>query len=84
MGSQSDVNRQNTTIDSNTHHVNPHVVDGYYRSDGTYVEEYRRGGEDGYERSNPDDDITNNLNYDESQSGNTDSNSFSYSASSGR
>jgi len=32
-----------------------HWVDGYYRDDGTYVE--------GYERSNPDGDLSNNLNY---------------------
>jgi len=32
-----------------------HWVDSYYRDDGTFVE--------GYERSNPDGDLSNNLNY---------------------
>lgn len=57
-----------TDVDeSNTHHVDPHWVDGYTRDDGTEVEGYWRGGEDGYERSNPDDDLSNNLDsYDDS------------------
>jgi hypothetical protein len=46
------------------HHVDPHWVDGYERSDGTDVEGYWRGGEDGYERSNPDGDPSNNLDSD--------------------
>lgn len=54
-----------------THHVDPHWVDGYQRSDGTKVEGYWRGGSDGYERSNPDGNPDNNLN-----SGNDDSGSF--------
>ncbi|WP_226670803.1 hypothetical protein [Metabacillus litoralis] len=47
--------------ESNTHHVDPHWVDGYTRDDGTEVEGYWRGGEDGYERSDPDGDLSNNL-----------------------
>lgn len=47
--------------DSNIHHVEPHWVDGYERSDGTKVDGYWRGGEDGYNRSNPDGDPSNNL-----------------------
>ncbi|MDF2800656.1 MAG: hypothetical protein K0S61_559 [Anaerocolumna sp.] len=47
---------------SNTHHVDPHWVDSYTRSDGTQVDGYWRGGFDGYERSNPDDSTWNNLN----------------------
>jgi hypothetical protein len=39
--------------DDGTHHVDPHWVDGYERSDGTQVDGYWRGGEDGYERSDP-------------------------------
>ena len=39
--------------DSGTHHVSPHYVESYERSDGTQVEGYHRGGEDGYERSDP-------------------------------
>jgi len=46
---------------SDTHHVDPHWVDGYERSDGTQVDGYWRGGADGYERSNPDGDTGNNL-----------------------
>lgn len=47
----------------NTHHVQPHYVDGYYRADGTYVEGYYRDGDGdtgvdnpngGYEQHNPD------------------------------
>ncbi|MGE6487404.1 hypothetical protein [Paenisporosarcina sp. NPDC076898] len=37
-------------------------MNGYYRSDGTYVEGYRRGGVEGYKRSDPDQDTANNLN----------------------
>lgn len=49
-------------MDSNgIHHVEPHWVDGYERSDGTTVEGYWRGGEDGYYRSNPDGNPFNNL-----------------------
>lgn len=47
--------------DDNTHHVDPHWVDGYERSDGTEVDGYWRGGDDGYERSDPDGDLSNNL-----------------------
>lgn len=54
--------------DDNTHHVDPHWVDGYERSDGTEVDGYWRGGEDGYERSDPDGDISNNLDSSESYS----------------
>lgn len=53
-------------IEDNIHHVDPHWVDGYQRSDGTVVEGYWCGGETGYERSNPDGDVSNNLNYDSS------------------
>ncbi|EJR17899.1 hypothetical protein LKL81_24230 [Bacillus paranthracis] len=38
---------------ADTQHVDPHWVDGYERSDGTEVDGYWRGGDDGYERSNP-------------------------------
>lgn len=46
----------------NTHHVNPHYVEGYTRADGTYVEGYFRDGDGntsidnpngGYEQHNP-------------------------------
>jgi hypothetical protein len=43
----------NSSYDDNTHHVDPHYVEGYHRSDGTYVEGYWRGGDDGYYRSDP-------------------------------
>lgn len=43
----------NKNYDNNTHHVDPHYVEGYRRSDGTYVEGYWRGGDDGYYRSDP-------------------------------
>lgn len=46
------------------HHVNPHYVEGYVRSDGTVVNGYFRDGDgDGYLRSNPDGIKENNLNY---------------------
>jgi len=57
----------------NTHFVNPHYVNGYFRSDGTYVEGYFRDGDGnsaidtpaemggGYIRSNPDGNPFNNL-----------------------
>ena len=48
----------------NLHHVDPHWVDGYDRSDGTEVDGYWRGGDEGYDRSNPDGDLSNNLDYD--------------------
>jgi hypothetical protein len=54
------------TDDDNIHHVDPHWVEGYERSDGTEVDGYWRGGEDGYERSDPDGDVTNNLDYEPS------------------
>jgi hypothetical protein len=50
--------------DDGTHHVDSHYVEGYERSDGTEVDGYWRGGEDGYERSDPDDSLDNNLYYD--------------------
>lgn len=49
--------KSNNTNNSNTwdqHHVESHDVDGYYKEDGTYVEGYERGGEDGYWRDDPD------------------------------
>lgn len=55
--------------DDNIHHVDAHWVDGYERSDGTEVDGYWRGGEDGYDRSDPDDDLSNNLDYDGNDSG---------------
>ncbi len=45
-----------------THHVDSHHVEGYVKDDGTVVADYWRGGEEGYERSNPDDISNNNLN----------------------
>jgi len=48
-------------LDTNFHYVEPHSVEGYMREDGTFVNGYERGGEDGYLRSNPDDSFTNNL-----------------------
>lgn len=47
--------------DPGLHHVDPHYVDGYTRADGTVVNGYIRGGEEGYLRSNPDSSIFNNL-----------------------
>ena len=46
---------------SGIHNVTPHDVSGYQRTDGTYVEGYHRDGDDGYYRSNPDGNISNNL-----------------------
>ncbi|ULL18357.1 hypothetical protein DVH26_30165 [Paenibacillus sp. H1-7] len=43
------------------HHVNPHEVGGYTRADGTEVGPYHRGGDDGYDRTNPDGNPDNNL-----------------------
>ncbi|QCX34700.1 hypothetical protein FDN13_13865 [Caloramator sp. E03] len=43
------------------HHVRPHYVNGYERADGTYIDGYWRGGDNGYYRSNPDGDLSNNL-----------------------
>ncbi|NOU94586.1 hypothetical protein GC093_15355 [Paenibacillus sp. LMG 31456] len=43
------------------HNVDPHWVNSYQRSDGTQVNGYWRGGNDGYNRSNPDGKISNNL-----------------------
>lgn len=65
---------QPLTLDlGNTHFVNPHHVNGYFRNDGTYVEGYFRDGDGnsavdrtveaggGYIRSNPDGNPFNNL-----------------------
>ncbi|WP_338778790.1 hypothetical protein [Metabacillus sp. FJAT-52054] len=62
------------TLDlNNLHFVSPHHVDGYSRSDGTYVKGYFRDGDGntavdhtldlggGYNRSNPDGSPFNNL-----------------------
>jgi len=38
---------------SDSHHVESHWVDDYERSDGTEVDGYWRGGDHGYERSDP-------------------------------
>ncbi|PID19085.1 MULTISPECIES: hypothetical protein [unclassified Sporosarcina] len=46
---------------SEIHHVDPHWVEGYERSNGTKVEGYWRGGNSGYDRSNPDGSLDNNL-----------------------
>ncbi|GAA4830427.1 hypothetical protein GCM10023310_04360 [Paenibacillus vulneris] len=43
------------------HHVDPHEVSGYTRADGTEVEPYHRGGDEGYDRTNPDGNPDNNL-----------------------
>lgn len=53
-----------TAIDSmNTdiHHVDSHSVESYMREDGTFVNGYERGEENGYYSSNPDNSLTNNL-----------------------
>ncbi|WP_039042239.1 hypothetical protein [Sporosarcina sp. ZBG7A] len=47
--------------DDGIHHVEPHPVESYTRSDGTEVQGYHRGGSDGYDRSNPDNSTSNNL-----------------------
>ncbi|MFE8704005.1 hypothetical protein ACFYKX_25885 [Cytobacillus sp. FJAT-54145] len=59
-----------------THDVNPHYVQDYTRNDGTHVDGYWRDGDGnthhdltaseggGYERTNPDGDLTNNLGFD--------------------
>lgn len=57
-----DYGTYDTDYDLNIHHVEPHRVDGYYRSDGNYVDSYWRGGDDGYYRSDPDGYLYNNLN----------------------
>lgn len=56
-----DIETDTVEYDDNIHHVDPHMVDGYERSDGTQVDGYWRGGEDGYDRSDPDGDSSNNL-----------------------
>lgn len=43
-----------TVENPNNHHVDPHWVNDYYREDGTHVEGYWRGGNSGWEQSNPD------------------------------
>lgn len=48
---------------ADVHHVEPHDVEGYTRSDGTEVSGYHRGGEDGYLRSDPDIFKENNLKF---------------------
>ncbi|MBD7912787.1 MULTISPECIES: hypothetical protein [Clostridium] len=48
--------------DNNIHHVRPNDVQDYYRQDGTHVDGYHRGGDEGYYRSNPDGRTDNNLN----------------------
>ncbi|WP_246188130.1 hypothetical protein [Paenibacillus tengchongensis] len=60
-------------INPEQHFVHPHFVEPYYREDGTYVEGYWRDGDGdtdidlsmedggGYMRTNPDDDILNNI-----------------------
>ncbi|WP_050615161.1 hypothetical protein [Bacillus testis] len=45
-----------------THHVDSHYVQAYDRSDGTHVDGYWRGGDTGYEQTNPDNTTLNNLN----------------------
>jgi len=49
-------------VSTETHHVEAHSVNSYEKSDGTVVESYWRGGDEGYERSNPDGISSNNLN----------------------
>ncbi|WP_423408357.1 hypothetical protein AABM38_22360 [Heyndrickxia sp. MSNUG] len=61
------------TSDPGLHFVNPHHVQGYTRSDGTVVDDYWRDGDGdtsddltvdeggGYDQTNPDGDLTNNL-----------------------
>jgi hypothetical protein len=51
------------SFETNYHHVNPHHVDGYERSNGTHVSGYWRGGTDGYSQTNPDGIESNNLSY---------------------
>ncbi|NIK78825.1 hypothetical protein FHS15_003971 [Paenibacillus castaneae] len=63
------------TVNPEQHFVNPHYVESYYREDGTYVEGYWRDGDGdtsvdlqvedggGYMQTNPDDDLTNNLDF---------------------
>ncbi|WP_282936568.1 hypothetical protein [Paenibacillus sp. RC67] len=43
------------------HHVEPHEVGPYTRADGTEVGPYHRGGDWGYDRTNPDGNPDNNL-----------------------
>jgi hypothetical protein len=68
----SDLDAQSEDV--GVHHVEPHYVDGYERSDGTHVEGYYRDGDGnpettlteedggGYIRSNPDGISSNNIN----------------------
>lgn len=60
-------------INPEQHFVNPHVVDPYFRTDGTFVQGYWRDGDGntdvdlnvnqggGYMRTNPDDSLLNNF-----------------------
>lgn len=47
---------------NHVHIVKPHYVHTYVKSDGTVVEGHLRGEGEGYLRTNPDGDQTNNLN----------------------
>ena len=49
----SDNSSDDSSSESDYNHVEPHYVDSYYRDDGTQVDGYWRGGDDGYWRSNP-------------------------------
>jgi hypothetical protein len=61
--------------DPGTHFVDPHYVQDHTRSDGTHVDGYWRDGDGnthhdqtieeggGYDRTNPDGDLTNNLGF---------------------
>ena len=61
------------TEDPGVHFVNPHYVQGYTRADGTVVDGYWRDGDSntsedlfvdeggGYDQTNPDGDLSNNL-----------------------
>ncbi|MCA1033559.1 MULTISPECIES: hypothetical protein [Bacillus] len=73
------LNQQNlydvNDITADIHHVNPHYVQDHTRSNGTHVEGYWRDGDGdtrhdltvdeggGYDRTNPDDDLSNNLGF---------------------
>lgn len=53
---------QNVNDSPGIHKVDPHWVNGYTKDNGTQVDGYWRGGENGYYRSNPDGIKENNLN----------------------
>jgi hypothetical protein len=76
FGNQQDLHNGNDITAADIHHVNPHYVQEHTRSNGTHVDGYWRDGDGdtrhdltadvggGYDRTNPDGDLSNNLGFD--------------------